>query len=312
MATRAVFDLLWYSLSIDPKVTPKHTKCILCESNQLAPIKGYEKHDLVRCKRCSMVFIATIPSEEELASFYSTYAYSEDKWISPITIKRYHELLDSMEAYRDSGNILDVGCGAGYFLAVAKERGWNVYGTEYSPAAVSLCEKKGITMSQGPLEASTFEGLSFDVITSFEVLEHIHEAHTDLNLIQKKLRDGGLFYATTPNFNSLNRFQQKADYNVIGYPEHLSYYTRKTLKKLVRKHGLRVLRCTTSGYNFTRRAQGSDDKKEIKIGAANAPDEKVRERTENRTLWKVAKRIANAVFSLSGTGSTLKIWAEKS
>lgn len=290
----------------------RHSSCILCGAARLRPMKGYSEHDLVRCNACSMVFIAKIPTEAELKEFYATYAYSEDKWISPITIRRYHELLDGMEAYRESGNLLDVGCGAGYFLAVAKERGWNVFGTEYSPAAITLCEKKGIRMEQGALSKGTFEGITFDVITSFEVLEHIHEAHSDLNWISSKLRKGGLFYATTPNFNSINRYQQKAAYNVIGYPEHLSYYTPNTLKKLLLTHKFNVKRCISSGYNFTRRAQGNSKASNIRIGAADAPDEKVREKTEQRFIWKVAKRTANSVFSISGTGSTLKIWAEKS
>lgn len=290
-------------------MTMKH--CILCHSARLRPIKGYEVHQLVKCSDCRMVFIAQRPSEKELQDFYSTYAYSEDKWISPITLKRYHELLDKMETYRKTNRILDVGCGAGYFLSVAKERGWEVYGTEYSPAAVSLCEKKGIAMASGALTSETFQNLTFDVVVSLEVLEHIHEAHPDLALFQKKLREGGLFYATTPNFNALARFHLKADYNVIGYPEHLSYYTAKTLSRVCKENGFKVLRCHSSGFNFTRVAQASPKKASVKIGAQDAPDERMRERTENHWFWSFVKRLANVIFSLTGTGSTLKIWAVK-
>ncbi len=287
-----------------------HERCILCGRDRLRQMRGYGRHKLVRCRDCRLVFMQQIPTEEELNTFYARYSYSQDPWISPITIRRYHELLDRFEPYRKLNRILDVGCGAGSFLKVAKERGWEVVGTEYSPAAVVLCKQKGIQMFQGPLSAAKAADASFDVITSFEVIEHIHSPHEDLDEIVRMLRPGGLHYCTTPNFNALARYWLRGDYNVIGYPEHLSYYTPDTLNKAMEMHGLRKKSCWSDGISLTRIRRSKPGKeKQPKIGSKEAPDEKLRELTESKPLWQLAKRAANATFRLTGTGYAIKgLW----
>lgn len=285
--------------------TKKHTKCISCGHSTLKKKSGYEKHDLVRCESCGLHFIERIPSEKELTDFYSKYAYSKDPWISPITIKRYHELLDEFESYRQTNRLLDVGCGAGHFLKVAKDRGWEVYGTEYSPAAIALCKEKGIRMQEGALSSKDFEAVSFDVITSFEVLEHINNPQEDMESIVHLLRTGGLHYVTTPNFNALSRYWLQADYNVIGYPEHLAYYSRKSLQKLMKRYHLQPLRCVTEGISLSRIRKSKGDGS-FKLNSASAPDESLRAKTETNPFWKIVKSVANSAFRISGTGVTLK------
>lgn len=299
----------------------EHTSCIACGSNELRSINGYERHHLARCKTCGLVFIDRIPEADELAGFYSQYAYSSDPWISPITIRRYEDLLDRFEPYRQTGRIFDTGCGAGHFLAVARKRGWEVFGNEFSPAAVRLCRDKGITMIQGALTAPeqlpegvrSMESLAgtFDVVTSFEVIEHINNPNSDLQAMRALLRTGGATYITTPNFNALSRFWLKADYNVIGYPEHLTYYTQATLKDALLRNGFTKPRVWTDGISFTRIAKSRQPQSHVKIGAAAAPDEQLRAKTETHWFWKRVKQFANAVFRLTGTGANLKAFAER-
>src|ERR1041385_1712419 len=106
------------------------TACTVCNSTNIYPIKGYEKAWLVKCRSCSFVFSKYIPSEQELNDYYSRYPYF--KIISPVTIKRFNSLLDLLEKYRSTNNILDVGCGEGFFLEQAMKRGWEAHGTEYA------------------------------------------------------------------------------------------------------------------------------------------------------------------------------------
>ncbi len=109
----------------------KHKKCILCGSKEFSLLSGYEEHSLVKCRSCQFVFIDKIPTEQELHEHYKEYAYGTENYFSPITIKKYNLLLDEFEKYRKTNKLLDVGCGVGFFLTIAKERGWDVYGTEY-------------------------------------------------------------------------------------------------------------------------------------------------------------------------------------
>ena len=88
-------------------------------------------------------------------------------------------------------------------------------------------------MNEGILNPINYN-FKFDIITSFEVVEHINNPKEEINNYNQILRKGGLFYCTTPNFNSLSRRILKAKWNTICYPEHLSYYTIKTLTKLLK------------------------------------------------------------------------------
>ena len=82
--------------------------------------------------------------------------------------------LINLKKHRKTNRILDVGCGHGFFLEIAKKRGWKVYGSDYADGCVDICTKKGIDMHRGTMTDDAFIPEMFDVITSFEVLEHIN------------------------------------------------------------------------------------------------------------------------------------------
>ncbi|MCC5945581.1 MAG: class I SAM-dependent methyltransferase [Bernardetiaceae bacterium] len=299
----------------------QHESCLLCESKKLKDLKSYERHYLCQCQDCNFVFIKRIPTIEELEKYYKNYG--AEHFLSPITIKRYHALLDEFEPYRKHNRILDVGCGVGHFLSVAKERGWEVHGVEFSKEAAEICRQKGISMQEGQLDSSLFEPESFDIVTSFEVLEHINYPKQDAQQIHNLLRKNGLFYCTTPNFDSLMRYYLKADFNVIHYPEHLGYFTVSTLKKLFQNTGFKTQKVLTTGFSFTRLAH-SRKKKETQKPKPQAPkptsekkkykdafnpessDEKVRQAIEGNPILEFAKKTANALLTLSRTGLSLK------
>ncbi|MBA3900874.1 MAG: methyltransferase domain-containing protein, partial [Bacteroidetes bacterium] len=145
-------------------------QCIVCSSSNLKHLSQYNKDYLNLCTSCKFVFSIKKPTDEELEKCYQKYSRSNQ--ISPITIRRYNELLDTLEKYRKSNNIIDVGSGDGYFLLEAKKRGWNVYGTEFEARAIENCVEKGIKMEKGVLNPENYDNEFFDVITSFEVVEH--------------------------------------------------------------------------------------------------------------------------------------------
>ncbi|MFT7296566.1 MAG: hypothetical protein ACI80P_001330, partial [Flavobacteriales bacterium] len=142
------------------------------------------------------------------------------------------------------------------------------------------------------------------------VIEHINNPIEDVGHIRRMLRKGGLHYITTPSFNALSRYLLKADYNVIGYPEHLSYYTPRSLNYLLNQQGFRKLKCVTEGISISR-IQKSRKQGDFKLNSKAAPDEKLRERTESKPFWKLIKRLANWSFRITGTGVTLKGWYVK-
>ena len=289
--------------------------CILCGSKKLIPMKGYEHVSLCSCNDCGMTFSQSNPSLEELENYYK--GYSRNDYLSPITIKRYNEILDQFESVRKTNKMLDVGCGIGYFLEVAKMRGWEVHGTEYTDEAIRICESKGILMKKGGLDSAQYEKESFDVITSFEVIEHINNPNQEINHMHALLRSGGLFYLTTPNFNSLLRYYLGPKYNVIGWPEHLSYYTPSTINKLMKKHQFKKVFIQTTGISITRfltsnkPATAEETREGTAFIAADTQDEKLRKSFETNKILGLAKKTINGLLSLSGKGDALKALFQK-
>ena len=284
------------------------SSCPVCDASRINQLTGYSKDYLVQCENCKFVFAQRIPTLPELIAHYETYPRTNS--ISDITIKRYNELLDYFEAFRNTNNIIDVGCGDGFFLETAKKRGWNVYGTEYTDIAIKICNEKGITMHQGKLDTRNYAVDFFDVITSFEVIEHINNPTEEIQNFAGIIRKGGIVYVTTPNFNSAARLYLKNTWTVIEYPEHLSYYTRKTLSYLFEKNGFKTIRFQTTGISFNR-IQSSQLKAESKPTPAVNTDEMLRSKSETNPLFKLAKKAVNTLLTISSKGDTLKGTFEK-
>jgi 2-polyprenyl-3-methyl-5-hydroxy-6-metoxy-1,4-benzoquinol methylase len=280
-----------------------HNNCLICSSVRLNTLEDYKEAHLCKCKSCGFVFSQQIPTEQELINHYE--GYGRNDYLSPLTIKRYNELLDEFEKYRKTGKIIDVGCGIGYFLDEAKKRGWEVYGTEFTDEAVDICSAKGINLHQGKLDSSNYDSGMFDIITSFEVLEHINNPIEELNNFNHIIRKGGLVYLTTPNFNSLLRYRLKSAYNVICYPEHLSYYTPRTLKKVFKLCGFNSQKIKTTGISLTR-LKISQGKSDQAIISKTSDDEKIRNKFETKWYLSLTKTIMNGVLTIIGKGDSLK------
>ncbi|MDB3905896.1 class I SAM-dependent methyltransferase [Crocinitomicaceae bacterium] len=285
-----------------------HSNCLICDSQNLVDLQGYESAHLSKCNNCGFVFCKRIPTIQELEEHYK--GYGRNDYLSPITIKRYNELLDEFEKYRSTNRILDVGCGIGYFLDEAKKRGWEVYGTEYTDEAVEICTEKGHSIQKGKLDPNNYEEGYFDVITSFEVLEHINNPQEEIQNFHSILRQGGLVYLTTPNFNSMLRYRLKSEYNVICYPEHLSYYTPKTIHRLFKNSGFKKKKIQTTGYSRTR-LKTSQNKSDQAFISEKSDDEQIRNKIEKSSVLQLAKNTVNFGLTVLGTGDSLKIRYEK-
>ncbi len=286
----------------------EHKNCLVCKGPDLKPLVGFEKHHLVKCGSCSFVFCNPIPTQEELNKVYESYGRND--YLSDLTIQAYERILDSFESFRKTNKLIDVGCGIGYFLEVAKRRGWDVYGTEYTHEAVTICEAKGANMKLGPLNAANYDPESFDIICSFEVIEHINNPLNELSSFNRILRKGGLVYCTTPNFNAVERYQLGSDWNVLGYPEHLSYYTPKTIKRVFKEAGFASKKILATGVSITRikKSKGTSNQATI---SATSDDEKLRNQIAGNPLLRIAKDIINWKLTLFGVGNSLKGWFVK-
>lgn len=281
----------------------KHIQCLLCGKNKLSPVKKYVKSFLVQCNSCGFVFTQRIPTGEELQNHYK--GYLSISTLSPVTEVRYNELLDYFEKFRKTNRILDVGCGNGLFLEVARKRNWEVYGTEFTSENVTRCREKNIEVFQGDITQNTFDKASFDVVVSFEVIEHINNPHYYAAAIRNLLRRGGIFYFTTPNFNALNKYILGSKWNIVEFPEHLCYFTKKTANRLLVSNGFRKEKILTTGINL-HRYQSSVNEHTVPQENLETPDEKLRKKIEEKNLLKLVKSIINFFLDKTSLGDSLK------
>lgn len=273
---------------------------MVCGRADPVPLPRYRRAHLARCRGCGLVFAARQPSEAELAANYGGYSRADHD--SPITRRRYRELLEDFEAYRRSGRILDMGCGIGFFLEEAERAGWEAYGSEFEPRAIEIVREKGLRCVPAPIAAGALEPGGFDVITAFEVVEHLQEPRAEAATIARLLRPGGLFYCTTPNFASLSRRLLRDRWEVIEFPEHLTYFTPATLRGWLGDFGLETAKVRTTGISLARLRGG--------LGRSAAPepgsDEDLRTRIEGSPVLRGAKAALNGLLGATHTGDTIK------
>ena len=167
-------------------------------------------------------------------------------------------------------------------------------------------------MWQGALGPTSFSDGLFDVITSFEVVEHLVDPATELSNFLRLLRPGGILYVTTPNFSSISRTLSGRNWNVVRYPEHLNYFTPRTLKLALASAGFPLVRSTTTGFSISRLSKSRNPS--ITTEYNNNPqntDQRLRESIERNKLLGAAKWATNRLLSLTEMGDSLKAFAVK-
>ena len=172
--------------------------------------------------------------------------YDEDKEPMIPTFRRYLDLIEGSLGAK--GKLLDVGAATGFFVALARERGFDARGVELSEYAASLGRQKGLDIETGTLADSTG---TYDAITMLDVIEHLPDPRADLKRAYALLRPGGVLVINTPDVGSLIARAFGLHWHLIVPPEHLYYFDRKNLCALLEETGFRVELCTTIGKSFT-------------------------------------------------------------
>jgi 2-polyprenyl-3-methyl-5-hydroxy-6-metoxy-1,4-benzoquinol methylase len=190
---------------------------------------------LVRCRDCGFVFLNPRPDRAEIHKYYPDEFY--DVSVSPeeLLVQKRDTLNARLRLVDDQapGVLLDVGCQKGEFLEVMRRRGWQVAGTEFSTAPPNLFS---LPIFYGTLDAAPYPSHSFDLITLWAVLEHVHAPLSVLRRIRALLKPSGRALVLVPNFNSIpGRFLRHDD-----VPRHLLMFTKATLRRAAKAAGLKV------------------------------------------------------------------------
>jgi len=149
------------------------------------------------------------------------------------------------------GTLLDFGCAEGNFLMLAKQKGWNVYGLDLSQFATNIARKRGLDVLNTTIHNAKFKNESFDVITLWDVIEHLSNADEIFKEFRRVLKKGGLLIIRTPNEKSIFHQIARLSYILsfksiksllksIYHTDHLYYFSKQTLALLLRKNGFEI------------------------------------------------------------------------
>lgn len=250
-----------------PDGTSDHdVRCPVCGAhgaNHLARLSGGA---LRRCRDCQHAFLEIESSETIELQYNDHYAgFKQD----PVFRREATRVLaeDVKPRLAPPARVLDVGCGNGEFLGIARDSGYEVFGIDVSEAAGDLCRRGGFDVRIGDLRATDrFEpDERFDLVTFWDVIEHLPDPGSFLSRSYELLNPGGYLLIKTPRTSTASVRVTAAVPRVAGAllqaPSHIQFFQREAVTQMLRKAGFtrqywlasRPMRATSSGGRLRRR-----------------------------------------------------------
>jgi SAM-dependent methyltransferase len=227
-------------------INSEETTCLMCgrdehETVLAAPDSPFR---VVRCRRCGLHFTNPRPTLESIGEFYPPQYRPHSGQAHYQRPLRSWYPLDWLQAPAHGANrprLLDFGCGAGHFLAAMDRAGWEVTGLDVSSTAVAaIRDEIGLAAFAGSLPHEDFEPASFDCITMWHSLEHVHDPLRILGEARRLLVPGGRLLVAVPNFAGWSRRRFLHDWFGLDLPRHLTHFEPATLTRLLELAGLRT------------------------------------------------------------------------
>lgn len=238
--------------------------CNLCGSQDLSRLFTATRSgkQVVRCRNCGLVFFDPQPLPTGAVALYSREYFDLEYPGSqtPDHIRLAQRRLARIEGEIGVGRLLDVGCGVGRFLLAARERGWETVGLDVAPAAVQqAATTSGGTVLQGDLSRPRPDGMPpVDVVTMWDVLEHLLDPVADLRRVRNWLRPGGLLVIQTQNVNSVTAaWMGKHWEQFVEF--HLFHFSTRTLRLALKAAGFEQIRIEGS-EEFCRNASSNPER----------------------------------------------------
>jgi len=233
--------------------------CPACESASYRALFEKDGFGFVACTKCESVFINPRPTFQMLIEFYLTsktakywndevFPASEDSRRREIIIPRAKRVAELCRKYKTGTKVLfDVGAGFGSFCEEVRKLDVfdRVIAVEPLHHFAKSCRLKGIDVIEKPIEEADID--KADVITNFELIEHLFWPKDFLLGCRRALRKGGLLILTTQNIKGFDLLVLGKLANNIGGPSHLNYFHSSSLKYLLQRCGFEVIEVVTPG-----------------------------------------------------------------
>jgi 2-polyprenyl-3-methyl-5-hydroxy-6-metoxy-1,4-benzoquinol methylase len=228
--------------------------CPVCQSSTIAPALNAidytvsnEVFSIWVCGDCSLRFTQDVPDVHDIAPYYAASSYISHSdtnkgfvntlyhFVRNFTLGQKRKLLNSLVAKKPAG-LLDVGAGTGAFAAGMKAAGWLVTGLEPDAGARKLAVEKYQLQLKESGDLFSLPSQSFEVITLWHVLEHVHQLHQYMAEFKRLLVPGGYLILALPNYQSVDAGHYGASWAAYDVPRHLYHFSPKAVQKLLTIH----------------------------------------------------------------------------
>jgi SAM-dependent methyltransferase len=226
--------------------TPECPACAKSRTRPLTavppPAPGEEPLWIHACESCSHRFVPTTPEQQARIDRLYDAGYSghrDDAFFNAAIRRQVERVL--MPRRPPPARVLDVGCGNGEFLLAAAERGYHGEGIDISEPVVAHCRSRGLAARADDFLTAEYAE-PFDVITFWDVVEHLRSPAEFLKRARRLLAPGGMVLIKTPGFNPrtypLIRLYPRLANTALGTPGHIQLYTPRSLQTLLARCGL--------------------------------------------------------------------------
>ncbi len=211
-----------------------------------------ETFTIVQCAGCGLQFTNPRPDAAHIGKYYESDAYVSHNSAAQGLVNRVYKVARYFTVRRkvalitklhggQPGRLLDYGCGTGHFLARAKQAGWQVTGLEPNPRARQDAATRVGQPIEEPAVLASLPPASFDAVTLWHVLEHVHALQDTLHQLIALLKPSGQLLIAVPNPDSLDAQHYRQDWAAYDVPRHLYHFVPATMRRLLASHGLRVV-----------------------------------------------------------------------
>ena len=232
--------------------------CPVCSSARIREVFSVKDHTVSghlfavwECADCKLRFTQDIPDEGHIGAYYKSDEYISHTDKAPGLINRIYRIVRkrTMGSKRKllakytglaNGRLLDIGAGTGAFVNEMKKNGWEVTGLEPDPdAREAALSNYGVQL----MEADSLYALpeaSFDAITLWHVLEHVHDLHGYLKKLKLLLKKDGILFIAVPNYTAVDSMVYQQHWAAYDVPRHLYHFSPATIKTLSALHDLEL------------------------------------------------------------------------
>lgn len=233
-------------------VPPTRAGCPLCGAAERERLFTHDGWPIARCPGCSLVYVDAAVDREALEAIYGRDYYQGDVFADylgerEIRVESARGRVAQIARVAPGGTLLDVGCAAGFFLHAAAER-YEVTGVEVSAFASAYArEEFGQRVFTGEIFDAPLADAEFDVVTMWDVIEHLADPAAVMAEVARVTRPGGLVVLTTGDVRGPLAARGLERWNLMTPPAHLSFFSPGTLERLLNAAGFELERLLADG-----------------------------------------------------------------